>query len=161
MRCKEIFVYESGDSPGLSRTDIEILSPVWTCMGRVFLGPGLVECWSDDGLVWEQNEVGMYLMGWSLRYGMSELYCAQVAVLSGLQVGKRGYLIWDHNGGIHISCAACSDEEHLRLVPLSLQQRFVRFDRDCVESMVPAMFVPSLLQLPKEVQSVTGRSLII
>lgn len=101
-----------GDCPGLPPTDIMLLSRKWEgyqlIVGKKGVGDWDVEYWDGEEGVCATHWVGRSrCTGWSTRYNGSAAPCsvALVAVLSGKDMGKAGWLLMGDEAGLQIGGA--------------------------------------------------------
>ncbi|OLE51613.1 MAG: hypothetical protein AUG51_22170 [Acidobacteria bacterium 13_1_20CM_3_53_8] len=99
----------TNDGPGLQPTEIVLLSRKWEKIHQLLVHSVVdgqrLEWWDNNGLVEEEGGGDRRISGWSesKKTPITELHCACVAILSGLQQGKTGYLLWGGDGGIKVS----------------------------------------------------------
>lgn len=98
------------DSPGLPPTEIMLLSRKWEgyqlTVGKKSVGDWDVEYWDKD--IYSQHWLGKRrVTGWTTRYNGASAECsvALVAVLSGKDMGKAGWLLWGDEAGLQIGGA--------------------------------------------------------
>ena len=98
----------SADGPGLSSTDIIVLSRKWERTHQstihIAVGESRIKWWNNHGLVEAEGGGDTRITGWSSsrQSTLVDLHCALVAVLSGPRQGEAGYLLWGDDGGIRV-----------------------------------------------------------
>lgn len=100
-----------GNCPGLPSTNIILLSRKWEEYQLIVGKKGVehldVEYWDDDGIHAKHWIKRQRCTGWSTRYNGSSAECsaALVAVVSGRNNGKAGWLLMGGNVGLQIGGA--------------------------------------------------------
>jgi len=99
-----------GRSPGLPSTHIMLLSRKWDGYQLIVGKKGVVdwdvEYWDED--IYAQHWIGRHrITGWTTRYNGSSAPCsvALVAVISGQNMGKAGWLLMGDDAGLQIGGA--------------------------------------------------------